>query len=238
MRPVFGDWLAALVLLADPDARRAMLIGTALSGALLVAAFALFLGAIDLAMEGTLALPMVGDVTGVGSLLSPGALLNMLAASVVLMLPVAPAFAALFLDDVARAVEARRWPALAPAGLPRGAALREGAAGIGLLVVANLLASFVFPVAGLFAPLVFWVVNGYLMGRVFFRLTALRHMARPQALRAVRIHRGEAWFAGTLLAALLTVPVVNLFAPALGAAAFVHLLHRRCDLSGRESPAP
>ena len=238
MRPIFGDWLAALVLLADPGVRRVMLLGTALSGALLLAAYALFLGAIDLAMEGTLALPMVGDVTGLGTLLSPGALLNMLAASVVLMLPVAPAFAALFLDDVARAVEARRWPALPPAGLARGAALREGAAGIGLLVVANLLASFAFPVAGLFAPLVFWVVNGYLMGRVFFRLTALRHMARPQALRAVRIHRGEAWFAGTLLAALLTVPVVNLFAPALGAAAFVHLLHRRCDLSGRESPAP
>jgi uncharacterized protein involved in cysteine biosynthesis len=41
-----------------------------------------------------------------------------------------------------------------------------------------------------------------------------------------RRHAGEIWLAGTLMAAPLSVPLVNLLIPVLGIATFTHLFHR------------
>ena len=71
----------------------------------------------------------------------------------------------------------------------------------------------------------FLLVNGYLVGREYFDMIASRHLD-PAAARALRkSYRGRVYVAGLVLAVLFTVPVVNLFAPMLGAAAMVHLFH-------------
>ncbi|MGZ8409550.1 MAG: EI24 domain-containing protein, partial [Hyphomicrobium sp.] len=70
---------------------------------------------------------------------------------------------------------------------------------------------------------VFYAVNGYLLGREYFELVALRRadIAEVRALRDV--YRGRLFVAGVVVAVLLTVPIVNLLAPIVGTAAMVHL---------------
>ena len=92
------------------------------------------------------------------------------------------------------------------------------AAGVGALLV--------WPFAGPFIPLVFWAVNGWLLGQEYFTLVAQRRMSRIEAKRLRRVHRGTIWLAGILMAAPLSVPVLNLLIPVFGVATFTHLFHR------------
>jgi uncharacterized protein involved in cysteine biosynthesis len=96
----------------------------------------------------------------------------------------------------------------------------------GVLVLANLLALAIYPFAGPLAPVLFWVVNGYLLGREYFTMVAMRRVGRAGARMLRRRHAGEIWLAGTLMAAPLSVPLVNLLIPVLGIATFTHLFHR------------
>ncbi len=76
------------------------------------------------------------------------------------------------------------------------------------------------------APVVFLAVNGYLLGREYFEMVAHRHLDPLDAREMRRAHRGLFFFAGVLVALVLAIPIVNFFAPMLGAAAMVHLFHR------------
>ncbi|HSF62967.1 MAG TPA: EI24 domain-containing protein, partial [Paracoccaceae bacterium] len=68
--------------------------------------------------------------------------------------------------------------------------------------------------------------NGFLLGREYFTLAAMRRLGRQGARDLRRKHPWRIWIAGTLMAAPLSVPVVNLVIPVLGAATFTHLFHR------------
>jgi CysZ protein len=133
-------------------------------------------------------------------------------------------FVGLFLDAVVAAIERRHYPHLPPArGVGLGASIAS-AVRLGLLALAlNLLllpAYLLLPGVNL---LLFWGVNGYLLGREYFELVALRRLD-PAAARALRRSRGAAVFlAGILIALLLTVPILNLAAPVIGAAFVLHL---------------
>jgi uncharacterized protein involved in cysteine biosynthesis len=83
-----------------------------------------------------------------------------------------------------------------------------------------------YVLSGPFAPLVFWAVNGYLLGREYFQMAAMRRLGRDGAAALRRRHRGQIFAAGLLMAAPLSLPLVNLVVPVLGAATFTHLFHR------------
>jgi uncharacterized protein involved in cysteine biosynthesis len=53
----------------------------------------------------------------------------------------------------------------------------------------------------------------------------MRRLGRTGAIAARKRHSARIWLAGTLMAAPLSIPVVNLFVPILGAATFTHLFH-------------
>jgi uncharacterized protein involved in cysteine biosynthesis len=171
--------------------------------------------------------PLIGQVTLPVSGLQGLAIGAVLLASIFLMIPVAAIIIGFFLEDVAEAVEARHYPALPPA-LPPGLldnltnALRFGA----IVVVANLLALVVYLFSGPLAPLVFYAVNGYLLGREYFELVAARHMPLRDAVALRRRHWLRAWAAGTLMAIPLTVPIMNILVPVLGVATVTHQFHR------------
>lgn len=93
------------------------------------------------------------------------------------------------------------------------------------MVGLNLLAFGLFFIVGPLAPVLFWMVNGYLLGREYFQLVALRRMPLAEANAARRRHVGTVWLAGTLMAAPLSVPIINLFVPIIGAATFTHIFH-------------
>jgi uncharacterized protein involved in cysteine biosynthesis len=95
---------------------------------------------------------------------------------------------------------------------------------LGVVLGANLLALVLWPFAGPFVPLLFWSVNGYLLGREYFTLVAERRMGRAAARALWRRHRARIWGAGVLMAAPLSVPVLNLLIPVFGVATFTHLV--------------
>ncbi len=96
----------------------------------------------------------------------------------------------------------------------------------GVLVAADLAALVLYFVFPPFAPFIFWGMNGFLLGREYFQLVAMRRLGRTGALKLRRRHGLQIWIAGLLMALPLTVPVLNLIVPILGVATFTHLYHR------------
>lgn len=140
----------------------------------------------------------------------------------------------LFLDQVAQAVEARHYPTLPPArpaslGAQLWAGIRLALLAVGLNLLA-LPVVLLLPVVGIG---LFLLVNGWLLGREYFELAALRRTDLAGA-KAARQARGlGVWLAGIALAAIALVPFGNLVVPILGAAAFVHIFHRTGGLATR-----
>ncbi len=224
---ILGDFLKALGQIGDRRFRRVLVLGLALTVVLLFAVYAAFLWLVNWLAPDAVVLPVLGEVTWVDDLLSGASILFMLFLSVFLMVPVASAFTGLFLEDVARAVEDRHYPHLPP--VPRigfAEALVDSLNFLAVIVVANLLALLLYAVFVPAAPLIFWGLNGYLLGREYFQLVAMRRVGRKAAKAAWRRNAAQVWLAGLLMAVPLTVPLVNLVIPILGAATFTHLYHR------------
>ena len=128
---------------------------------------------------------------------------------------------------MAAAVEARHYPHLPPVPrLPLGESLKDAVNFLGLLIAVNVVALFFYALAGPFVPLLFWALNGLLLGREYFTLTALRHLSPADAKRLYRANRATVWVAGTLMAAPLSIPLLNLLVPIFGVATFTHIFHR------------
>lgn len=138
----------------------------------------------------------------------------------------ATAIMSALLDNVADAVEARHYPALNwPRPQKWAEVLLTTLRFLGVMVAVNLVALPLYLLllfTGLTA-LVAIVVNGYLLGREYFELVALRRLTPEQARRAFRHHLGKLWLAGVVIAFLFSVPLINLLMPVIGTAFMVHL---------------
>jgi CysZ protein len=140
------------------------------------------------------------------------------------------------LDDVANAVEARHYPELNwPRPQKLGEVLLTTLRFFAVMVAINLAALplyIVLLITGFSIVLVF-TINGYLLGREYFEVVALRRMEPREARLAFRNHLGRLWLAGALIALLFSIPLVNLVAPVVGTAFMVHVfqsLRRQKDL--------
>lgn len=224
---ILKDIGKALGQLSDPRFRLVFAKGLGLTLGLLVAAYVAVVWLVGWVTPDSLSLPFIGSIGWVDELLSAGSLLLMLVLSVFLMVPVASAMTSLFLEDVAEAVEHRHYPAMPPvASLGWGEALRDTVNFLGVLLGANLVALVAYLVLPFAAPVIFYALNGFLLGREYFQVAATRREGRDGARRLREKHRGEIWLAGCLMAVPLTFPLVNLLVPILGAATFTHLYHR------------
>ncbi len=224
---ILADFWKALQQLPDPRFRRVLLLGIALTFVLLLIVYALLLWMIQSLTSEPLLLPGGREISWIGDLLSLGSILLMLILSVVLMVPVASAITSLFLDDVAHAVEQTWYPGLPPVPrLPWSDVLRDTAGFLTLLVGANLLALVGYALAPPLAPVTFYAVNGFLLGREYFQLAAMRREGRAGAQALRQKHWLRIWGAGCLMVIPLSVPLVNLLVPILGAATFTHMYHR------------
>ena len=91
----------------------------------------------------------------------------------------------------------------------------------------------------LFFPPVYaiaWIaMNGYLIGREYLELVALRRLTPREARDLRRRHGGESMLTGALIAFLMTLPVINLIVPVFAASLTVHRFHdwRKRDAHGR-----
>ena len=224
---IFASFFAALGQVGDPRFRRVLLIGIALTVALLVAVTAAFLGFLQWSVGDEATLPLIGEVTWLKDLITWSSLGLMLVLSVFLMVPVASAITSMFLDDVAAAVEDRHYPGLPPAiPTPFLDAVRDTVAFLGVIIVANLLALVLYAFFAPFALFIFWGLNGFLLGREYFTLAAMRRVGRDGAKALRQKHFLTIWAAGVLMAMPLSVPLLNLVVPILGAAPFTHIYPR------------
>ena len=132
----------------------------------------------------------------------------------------------LLLEAVAEAVEARHYPGLEPApGISVWETVTTTSRLVLLLVVLNLavLPLYLIPVINVF---VFYVLNGYLLGREYFEMVALRRL-RPEKMLSLRRSRGlQVFIAGVVATFLLTIPFINFLAPVIATAAMVHLFEK------------
>lgn len=223
---IFSDFARALSQFMDPRFRRVVFLGMLLALALLVAVYALLVLALQWFDPGSVDLFVIGPIDGLGTLMSLGSIFFVLILSVYLMIPTAAAFSGLFLEDVADAVEDRFYGSLPPVA-PRSFAtgLIEVINFTGLFIALNAVVLLALTLGPLYVP-IYWAANGWLLGREYFNLVALRRMAPDQAAALRRKHRGQIWLAGTLMAAPLSIPLLNLVIPVLGIATFTHLFHR------------
>lgn len=224
---ILSSFLAAVRQIGDARFRRVLMLGLVLTVALLVAVYAAFLGLLQWSVGDEATLPLIGEVTWLNDLLTWSSIGVMLILSVFLMVPVASAITSLFLEDVADAVEARHYPHLPPANrISFLDGLRDTIAFLGVIIVANLLALIVYVFLAPFALFIFWGMNGFLLGREYFTLAAMRRVGRDRAKVLRRKHFVTIWAAGILMAMPLSVPLVNLIIPILGAATFTHIFNR------------
>jgi CysZ protein len=226
--------LKALGQLSDPRFRSVLFKGLGLTVALLAVVYWLFMTLLGWLLPDVMTLPWIGEVRWIDEVISWASVPLMLILSIFLMVPVASAFISLFLDEVADAVEAKHYPELPdvpPVSLADS--IRDGLAAFGVIIAANAVALLAYLLFAPAAPFIFIALNGFLLGREYFQLVAMRRLGRAGAKVARRRHAGVIWAAGALMAAPLTVPIVNLFVPILGAATFTHLFQK---LEGNRTP--
>ena len=205
----------AFAQISDPALRRVMWRGFGLAAGLSAALLALIwwgLSAVSL-----FGIPWLDWIaTGLGGLgavfltwlLFPGAVL---------------AAQGLLLDDAAEAVERKYYPHVA-AKAPSLRQTLNAAMRLALMtVLLNLLALpfyIFFPPA---TPFIYYGLNGYLLGREYFELVALRQMGLDEA-RAMRQQHGlDLFMAGIVIAVLFSIPIIGWFMPAIAAALMVHV---------------
>jgi len=139
-----------------------------------------------------------------------------------------------FADEVVHAVEVKHYPQVISGTRSIGwrEELGHSLRGAGRVIMANLLAApfaIILLATGIGAPILFWAVNSWLLGRELQDIVWLRHQrdaGEPAPLG------GAGRFAlGAVVATLLMVPFINLLAPVIGAATAAHLIH------GQKGPA-
>ena len=141
--------------------------------------------------------------------------------------PVMAFFASLFLNDIAKSVEAQYYPKDSKAkGAPFGESLIAGLKLFVLMVVLDLLLLPLDAALPGIAEGATVLLNGWLLGQEYFELVALRHLSRHASEGLRRRHRGVVFTAGVLFALLAAVPFVNFIAPLFATAFMVHLYKR------------
>jgi CysZ protein len=221
---VFDALILGLRQLAEPSARRLVLRSVLMA----LATFALLLVAVTTVLARL-------DATGLVWLDTLLTVIGSAAALVLawLLFPVVMAAAlGWFAEDVALAVERRYYPDLPP---PVGIGVGESVwATVRFTTVALLLNLLALPLYLLPGPnvVLYLALNGYLLGREYFELVAGRRLPGAKVAALRQRARARLWLAGVVIAALLTVPVLNLVAPVVAIAFMVHLFEGLCRGAG------
>jgi len=193
----------------------------------------LFAGALALAEYALSLLPVLGNPL-VNRALEWLAPLLFLFGGVILGPPVAALFASLFLDQIAARIEARDYPGTVAHPAPFIATLRAGLKLAALVLGVNLVLLPIDIGLPVFGEGLSVAANGWLLGREYFELSALRHCDPSEADVLRRKNNGAVWAGGIFIALASMVPLLNLVAPLFGTAFMVHLFHRALSQDGAQ----
>jgi CysZ protein len=162
--------------------------------------------------------------------------LGIVTGALFLMPAVAALVGSFFVDDVADYIERVDYPADPPGtALPLASAILQGAitALLALVVYLFALPFFLFGI-GLF---VLFFANAWLLGREYFELAAMRFRPPAEAKLLRKQHAAYLFGAGMIIAAFVSIPIVNFATPVFAMAFMVHL-HKKLAGSRAEVLGP
>jgi CysZ protein len=155
--------------------------------------------------------------------------LGLVAGVIFLMPAVTSLVAGFFSDEIADLVEREHYPTDPPGvALPLLRATIEGVKAALLALIIYLCAVPFLLFAGLGA-VIFFLATAYVLGRQYFELAAMRFHPVVEAKALRRINNGTVFIAGLLIAAFVSIPIVNLATPLFGMALMVHVHKRVTD---------
>jgi uncharacterized protein involved in cysteine biosynthesis len=157
--------------------------------------------------------------------------------AVFLMPAITSLVASVFVDEVADHVEREHYPAERPGtALPLGLAVTESIKIALLTILVYLIAlPFVFIAGAGF--LAFFIATAWLQGRQYFELAAMRFRPPAEAKAMRKDNAAVVFTAGLIIAAFVSIPIVNLATPLFGMAFMVHM-HKRLSGPRRELIEP
>jgi uncharacterized protein involved in cysteine biosynthesis len=152
--------------------------------------------------------------------------LGIIVGSIFLMPAVTALVASFFVDDIALEVERSHYPDEPPGKpLPVLRAAFEGGKTALVAVLVYLAAVPFLLVAGL-GVVMFFLAAAYLLSREYFELAAMRFRPPAEAKAMRKANQSTVFAAGLLIAAFVSIPIVNLATPLFGMALMVHM-HKR-----------
>src|SRR3954469_22234308 len=146
--------------------------------------------------------------------------------ALLLMPAITAMVASVFVDEVAEHVELEHYPAERPGmALPLGVAMTEGVKTALLTILVYLIAlPFVFLAGAGF--IAFFIATAWLLGREYFELAAMRFRPPAEAKAMRKDNAAVIFMAGLIIAAFVSIPIVNLATPLFGMAFMVHMYKR------------
>jgi CysZ protein len=129
-----------------------------------------------------------------------------------------------FLERVAAAVETLHFPGRGP---PRRQSIHEivvsGVRLMLLTIVLNLLALPLYLLLPGLNVVLFLGLNGYLFGREYFEIVALRRLNIDEVKTARHRFSGRIFCGGVMIAGVFALPLINLIGPVIATAFMVHV---------------
>ena len=161
--------------------------------------------------------------------------LALVVGSVFLIPPVTSLIAGLYLDDIAEVVERTHFPSDPPGReLPTAQSILLAVKFFLVVLGVNIVALFLLLIPGV-NLIAFYLGNGYLLGREYFELAAMRHMPQAEAKQLRVANRGTILMCGLVIAGLASVPILNLLTP-LFATSFMVRIYKQ--IAGRAARYP
>jgi CysZ protein len=156
--------------------------------------------------------------------------LGIVLGGILLMPAITSLVASVFVDEVADHVEREYYPAEHPGvALPLMLSITESVKTALLTILVYLIALPLVLFAGA-GFLIFFVATAWLLGKQYFELAAMRFRSPADAKLMRRDNAATIFAAGAIIAAFVSIPIVNLATPLFGMALMVHM-HKQ--LSGR-----
>lgn len=156
----------------------------------------------------------------------------------IFLMPAVTAFVgSFFVDEVADHVERVNYPAHPPGrAVPLRLAVFEGIK-TALLALAVYVFALPFVIFAGIGIVILFLANAWLLSREYFELAAMRFHPAPDAKALRRQHAGYLFGAGFIIAAFVSIPIVNLATPLFAMTFMVHL-HRQLAGGRREVIEP
>ena len=155
----------------------------------------------------------------------------------IMLMPAVTSFvASFFADQIADIVEREHYPADPPGkALPLWLAVTDGIKTALLAVVVYVCAAVLLLFVGL-GVVVYFLATAWLLGRIYFELAAMRFHPPPQARALRKRNAATVYIAGLLIAAFVSIPILNLATPLFAMALMVHV-HKRVMRQAERLPA-